>query len=448
VYHRLQAALLQTRAAWTPEIHVAVCFKGNGAGNQEVLLVARNGFLRTVLAQIPGARVLTHVYGRDQLDAARLRIGASAKTTLDGVSLLPFPPGTGATGHIGWVSALALVKAFAKPPGSSGTTAFVPDEQFFSANPRADLGSDEAVNPGGASLAAALSGDKGANVVLGHNGVVIVAEKVAVDGSKVTLTSPQIVNGRQSCHRLAENAAMLEGVHVPIKLIETVDADLRDDINLATNTQAPVDRYDLLALHPVVRQIERHLATAARQSEMLWFRRRQSGIIDPDDWELVITPRNLMEAFAAALLARPHAVHDKSTQFLKQVKDGVIFAPAHDPEVYRCLGWLIAAARMWARRRNRPWEGSGNVPQHQYVYALWCAASGSFDPVSADSLMLGRSAEKLFRPLVKKLADDATGPGVLAERAGTAILSAEAKGIQRGVEAFTKHVRTELSAHA
>jgi hypothetical protein len=109
-------------------------------------------------------------------------------------------------------------------------------------------------------------------------------------------------------------------------------------------------------------------------------RRRGERLFDRDyDALRIVTPRHLMEAFAAAILARPHAVHANAGDFLQQVKSQEIFQPNHHPTVYLAMGWLVVAGRRWANRSNCRWEtrfeggrdGQVFPARFQFLHALW-----------------------------------------------------------------------------
>ena len=233
----------------------------------------------------------------------------------------------------------------------------------------------------------------------------------------IELAAPQIVNGCQSAHVLVANAAALADCHVPVKIIITQDEGLKDSIVLASNTQAAVDDYDMLARNQGLRDLE----TAFDRSETLphhrvWLQRRRNEPVDwPDhwegkDWTRVVRPRHLLDAYAASIAGIPHTAHDKPGNILAMAKNETVFHVDHEPTLYRALGWLVVNGRKWAHRNRRKWQdqythsGPGAYPaRHHFVHALWRLADVTPDAIGAGDLRKSGAADERFQLLINVL---------------------------------------------
>jgi len=84
-----------------------------------------------------------------------------------------------------------------------------------------------------------------------NNGVTIACEKYLYQsgGFPVTLHRPQIINGRQTTETIfeayRENPSACEDVVVFVRIIETSDAALIEDVAIATNNQSRIGSRDL-----------------------------------------------------------------------------------------------------------------------------------------------------------------------------------------------------------
>jgi hypothetical protein len=167
----------------------------------------------------------------------------------------------------------------------------------------------------------------------------------------------------------------------------------------------------------------------------------------------IVTPRQLMESFAAAFLARPHAVHANAADFLQQVKREEIFHPAHHPMVYLAMGWLVVAGRRWAARSNQRWEArfeGGRDAQvyparFQFLHALWFQIDPG--PPRAGLEVDSAEAAERFRRACDILSD-AEGCKRFENAAGNAIKRAftgsKSRSLQVRAQAFAGKVEKGL----
>lgn len=345
-------------------------------------------------------RVRYRMWGCDELIQAVEWTSKAVSGILKAPSLIPLPNSV-AQAYIGYVPASSLVELI---PDAGGR----PDERVFLDNVRSFLGDESrkglSPNPGAVGLKHSLTGGEGGEVILRHNGVTIVARGLEMlDNGDLALREFQIVNGAQTSFVLFRNRELLEDVCIPIKVVVTEDEEVKNGVIVGANTQAPVGQYDMLARVKEVRLL--HLAFHAVSSakpEKIWMQRRRR------EWlplyahnELrFVTPRQLLEGFASALLGIPHRVQNEPGLLLNYVPDR-IFSSHHDPAVYRAVAWMVVTGRRWVQASGQgKWGGSGETDsggyaaRHQYLYALRLLVDSEPDPAAP---VLTRGAKKVQR---------------------------------------------------
>jgi hypothetical protein len=323
------------------------------------------------LSETLGWPVQYEFWGADELLHAYQAARLATKKRLTDVSLMPLPVG-GPSGFMGYVSGKALAD-FIKRPNERGQTH--EDHLLFYENVRHHLGNHK-TNVGAAALAATLESSERTHVIVRNNGVTIIALGAEIEGPEIELIGAQIVNGAQTSVTLLRNYHRLEGVHVPIKIVIAPDEATKIGVIKGANTQATVDDYDMLAIERTVRDLQATFDFGSSElPDKVWMRRRRNEWVYGvrERWDRVVSPRDLMEAFAATFLGAPHEVHADPKLLLTRVPSE-IFNRTHENEAYRYLAWLLAAGRDWGRRSNAPWtggdKGSRYPARHQMVFAL------------------------------------------------------------------------------
>jgi hypothetical protein len=453
----------QLRAA-APDLakaaHVSLVFAYRGDWKDFTLInIARDDKEEAIKYKLPDLRYDYLIWDAAELVGAGNRVGPVNRRPLKNVALLAMSE-TAAPGYVGHVGARALVDLVSRPAGKKRIAL----DFMFADNVRAFLGTDNPRdNPGAAGLKAALAAGRQAQVLLCHNGVTIVAAEAALrkDGGTIDLISPQIVNGCQSAHIFVALADSLGDARIPLKIVVTEDPELIDEIVLASNTQATVDAYDLLARNKGLRGLESVFTRAeVPLVERIWLQRRRNQAVDfPDtwktqDWSRVMQPRHLLDAFAASIGASPSTVHREPVRVLALAKDGVIFNERHEPTLYRALGWMVCNGRRWARRHGHSWRdryvfgGTNAYPaRHHFIHALWRLADLRPDDIEPAALLKSGAADTRFQALIKAL----LGHGdALSDAAGAAVKAA-ADALKRPLSsdlAGTDRMQQEVRAAA
>lgn len=321
-------------------------------------------------------RVHYRMWGCDELIQAVEWTSKAVSGVLRAATLIPLPEGV-AQAYLGYVPAESLVGLIPEVNGR-------PDERVFLDNVRSFLGDEQvrglSPNPGAVGLKTSLCRGEGQEVVLRHNGVTIVARGLeAQPNGDVMLREFQIVNGAQTSYVLFRNRELLQGVYIPIKLVVTEDEEIKNGVIVGANTQAPVCQYDMLARVKEVRLLHQAFnAVSSARPEKIWMQRRRREWVPSQAYQELrfVTPRQLLEGFAAAFLGLAHRVQHEPGLLLNHIPER-IFSMDHDPAVYRAVGWMVVTGRRWAQANSgAKWgsaglrESGGYPARHQYVFAL------------------------------------------------------------------------------
>lgn len=135
-------------------------------------------------------------------------------------------------------------------------------EELTEGNVRFFLGEDIGINM--SIIQTALSADADKFWAM-NNGITIIGDRVSpLDKITKVIENPQIVNGCQTTHCLYEafkkgGYALDSNLKIFVKLVETDDPDLQQDIISATNSQNKVATASLKANDDIQKNIEEHL---------------------------------------------------------------------------------------------------------------------------------------------------------------------------------------------
>lgn len=111
-----------------------------------------------------------------------------------------------------------------------------------------------------ADIRRSLDRTDGPDFWLLNNGITILVANAVITGTEVSMTDPQIVNGLQTTESIARYFA--DGGTDPakrtllVRIIKTVDIELRDSIIRATNNQTEVEQQSLHAMDSIQRNVE------------------------------------------------------------------------------------------------------------------------------------------------------------------------------------------------
>jgi AIPR protein len=140
-----------------------------------------------------------------------------------------------------------------------------------------------------------------------NNGVTIIARTLRATGTRINIEEFQIVNGCQTSHVIADVADALDNsVMVPLRLIATQNDKIIESIIHATNRQTEVKREQFLAATEIAKRMEAFFASFPNGHKLFYERRSHQYDSMPIERTRIVTPTNLIRAFAAMFLAEPH----------------------------------------------------------------------------------------------------------------------------------------------
>lgn len=174
-----------------------------------------------------------------------------------------------------------------------------------------------------------------ARFALMNNGITVIAKTLRSTGNKIYIEDYQVVNGCQTSHVLHDQRDRVDPtVIVPLRLIATRDDTVTSAIIKATNRQTEVKEEQLIALSDFQKQLELYFQTFEEGKKLFYERRsRQYNSVNGIEKTRIITPGNLIRAYASMFLEEPHRTTRNYRALLENVgKD--IFGPSHRFEPY------------------------------------------------------------------------------------------------------------------
>ncbi len=168
-----------------------------------------------------------------------------------------------------------------------------------------------------------------------NNGITILVEGAVAVGDIINLTNIQIINGLQTSYAIyyylsAHNSDNTDR-KVLIRIIESKDSEIRDNIIRATNNQTSIGVSSLHATDKIQRDIENIL-----HQHNLYYERKQNyysnlGVSKED----IITPIELAKTYASLILKLPQRAVSLKTKFMDIPEEyAAVFNPDTDLNVW------------------------------------------------------------------------------------------------------------------
>lgn len=175
-----------------------------------------------------------------------------------------------------------------------------------------------------------------ARFVLMNNGITIIAQNVTPSGNNFTVEDYQIVNGCQTSHVLFNARNVLDDkVMVPVRLISTQDKSVTNAIIRATNRQTEVKEDQFFALQEFPHGLEMFFQTFPDPHKLFYERRSRQYDSLSIEKTRIITPANMIRAFAAMFLQEPHRTTRNYAALKRKIGvEGGIFVKGHRYEPY------------------------------------------------------------------------------------------------------------------
>lgn len=297
-------------------------------------------------------------------------------------------------------------------------------------------------NPVNEEIRITLASDARARFVLMNNGITIIARNLQPTGNKFLIEDFSIVNGCQTSHVLFEERSELDDtVMVPIRLIGTQDEDIINDIIKATNRQTEVKAEQFYALQEFSKTLELYCQAFPDDQHKLYYERRtrQYQRLSIEKTRIV-TPANMIKAYAAMFLAEPHRT-TRNYAALKAKVGTEIFVQGHRMEPYYAAAFALYKLEFLFR--------SGRL-ESKYKAARFHILLAARSLANPDELPLAHS--HAMERYCKKIMDilwDSTKADELIIDAANVVESAAAGNFDRDnirTEPFTNKVLAEIES--
>ncbi len=198
-------------------------------------------------------------------------------------------------------------------------------QQIFEANVRDFIGLDSEVN---AEISGTLNDPhKQQRFGILNNGVTIISPDIRLAGFEIFLKDFQVVNGCQTSHilfnyreKIAADATLM------LKLVETSDPEVVDDIVRSTNRQTKVDEVQFLATLDAVKAIERFFdARGADEEYRLYFERRKNQFSSDENVKAirVFDIQDIARCVAAMFLDKPEVASRYPNRLTGEMRAGI-----------------------------------------------------------------------------------------------------------------------------
>lgn len=185
------------------------------------------------------------------------------------------------------------------------------------------------------------SATRASRFVLMNNGITIIARSLKVSGDRFSIENYSIVNGCQTSHVLFEKRNEIDAsVMVPVRLIGTQDEDIINDIIRATNRQTAVKEEQFFALEEFPKGLEQYFQSFEGDFKLYYERRTNQYDRLTIEKPRIITPANMIRAFASMFLNEPHRATRNYAALKAKVGDG-IFADGHRMEPYYTAAFTL-----------------------------------------------------------------------------------------------------------
>jgi hypothetical protein len=216
---------------------------------------------------------------------------------------------------------------------------------------------------------------------------------------------------------------------VPLRLIATQDEEVIASIVKATNRQTEVKEEQLIALSDFQKKLEAYFLTFNEPNRLYYERRsRQFNNVPGIEKTRIVTPANLIRAFASMYLEEPHRTTRTYRALVEKVGTD-IFAPEHKLEPYYACA--LALYRLEYLFRNQVLESKLKPARYHILLAARLLAAPERPPLM-NSHAMARYSDKL----IELLSDPARAENLLVRAART--VDATAQG-----NFHRDHIRTQ-----
>lgn len=188
-----------------------------------------------------------------------------------------------------------------------------------------------------------------------NNGVTIIAPDVRLSAFEMYLRDFQIVNGCQTSNVLFQNKAIVDGdATLVLKIVETSDPSVVDDIVRSTNRQTKVEESQFLATLDAIKMIDRYFVARAEDDEYrLFFERRTDQFTSHEDVKAirVFDIKEIARCVAAMFLDKPDLASRYPNRLTGEMRD-LVFDSTYREEVFYVAAYSLYRIRLLLASRK------------------------------------------------------------------------------------------------
>ncbi|SHO66572.1 AIPR protein [Pseudoxanthobacter soli DSM 19599] len=177
-----------------------------------------------------------------------------------------------------------------------------------------------------------------------NNGITMISPDVRVGSLEISIRDFQIVNGCQTSNVLFENRDSIGAdATIMLKLIETSDAAVIDDIVRSTNRQAKVEENQFLATLDAVKALERYFEARGAEDDLrLYFERRKNQFSHRENVKAirVFDIKEIARCVAAMFLDKPDIASRYPNRLTSEMR-AQVFDPTYQEEVYHAAAYTL-----------------------------------------------------------------------------------------------------------
>lgn len=238
-----------------------------------------------------------------------------------------------------------------------------------------------------------------------NNGITVLANKASQSGKTLTIEDPQIVNGLQTSTEIFNYCKKFntekDDRKILVRVIVPSEAESRDRIIKATNSQTAIQQASLRATDKVHRDIEEYL----RPRGLFYDRRKNYYKNEGKPRDNIVGIPHLAQAVMSALLQRPDTARARPSSLLKKDDDyRKVYSDAHPIEMYYACAETMRRIEEYLKLPTTcltP-KDRNNLRFYIAMYAL-SKLTGSKTPTSGD--LAKADLSKLDAALLKQSVD-------------------------------------------
>ncbi|MER3000849.1 AIPR family protein [Morganella morganii] len=177
-----------------------------------------------------------------------------------------------------------------------------------------------------------------------NNGITIISKKVDKVGTKLKLSDFQIVNGCQSSNVIFENKSIVkDDVYLIVKIIETNDQHVINNIIRATNRQTEVRDEAFESLKPFHKDLEEYYKALSKgYTNPIYYERRSKQYLGHPQIKpsQIVTLAAQVKAYVSLVLEQPQSTHRYYGEILSSNKNK-LFIVSSDMKVYYTSALIV-----------------------------------------------------------------------------------------------------------